>query len=90
MITGNEDLSPNNALSVRKASDVSNKDGSLIKVIIISRAGSEGLDFANIRQVHILEPWYNTNRIEQTIGRAVRNCSHKNLPFKERNVMIFW
>lgn len=89
MITGNEDLSPNNALSVRKASDVSNKDGSLIKVIIISRAGSEGLDFANIRQVHILEPWYNTNRIEQTIGRAVRNCSHKNLPFKERNVMIF-
>lgn len=89
MITGNEDLSPNNALAVKKASDDSNKDGKIIKVIIISRAGSEGLDFANIRQVHILEPWYNTNRIEQTIGRAVRNCSHKNLPFKERNVMIF-
>lgn len=89
MITGNEDLSPNNALAVKRASDEANKDGSIIKVIIISRAGSEGLDFANIRQVHILEPWYNTNRIEQTIGRAVRNCSHKNLPFKERNVMIF-
>lgn len=89
MITGNEDLSPNNALAVKKASDESNKDGSIIKIIIISRAGSEGLDFANIRQVHILEPWYNTNRIEQTIGRAVRNCSHKNLPFDQRNVMIF-
>ena len=89
MITGNEDLSPNNALAVKTASDTKNKDGSVIKVILISRAGSEGLDFANIRQVHILDPWYNTNRIEQTIGRAVRNCSHKNLPFNQRNVQIF-
>lgn len=89
MITGSEDLSPNNALSVKIASDKSNVDGDVIKVIIISRAGSEGLDFANIRQVHILEPWYNTNRIEQTIGRAVRNCSHKLLPFNKRNVMIY-
>jgi superfamily II DNA or RNA helicase len=89
LITGSEDLSPNNALSVKTASDKSNVDGSIIKIVIISRAGSEGLDFANIRQVHILEPWYNTNRIEQTIGRAVRNCSHKLLPFKKRNVMIF-
>ena len=47
------------------------------------------MDFKNIRQVHILEPWYNTNRIEQIIGRAVRTCSHKLLPFSERNVMIF-
>ena len=89
MITGNDDLSPNNKLAVKIASGKENVDGSLIKIIIISRAGSEGLDFANIRQVHILEPWYNTNRIEQTIGRAVRNCSHKLLPFKKRNVTIF-
>jgi superfamily II DNA or RNA helicase len=89
MITGNEDLSPNNALAVKKASSDENKEGDIIKVIIISKAGSEGLDFANIRQVHILDPWYNTNRIEQTIGRAVRNCSHKGLPFEKRNVMIF-
>jgi hypothetical protein len=36
-----------------------------------------------------MEPWYNMNRIEQIIGRAVRNCSHKELPFKDRNVLIF-
>jgi hypothetical protein len=29
------------------------------------------------------------NRIEQIIGRGVRNCSHKDLPFIERNVEIF-
>ena len=29
------------------------------------------------------------NRLEQIIGRAVRTCSHKELPFDERNVEIF-
>ena len=36
-----------------------------------------------------LEPWYNLNRTDQIIGRAVRNKSHCDLPFKERNVQIF-
>ena len=90
MITGDKDLSPNNSLAVKKASEEENKDGQEIKIILISRAGTEGLDFKNIRQVHILEPWYNTNRLEQTIGRAVRTCSHIKLPFSKRNVMIFF
>jgi hypothetical protein len=58
-------------------------------VVIISKAGSEGIDFKNVRQVHIMEPWYNMNRIEQIVGRAVRNCSHADLPFAERNVQLF-
>jgi hypothetical protein len=66
-----------------------NKDGTKIKVVIISRAGSEGLDFANIRQVHILDAWYNLNRTGQIEGRAIRNLSHCNLEIKERNVLIF-
>mgnify|MGYP003320369077 CR=1 FL=1 len=66
-----------------------NINGDNIKVIIVSRAGSEGMDFKNIRQMHILDPWYNLNRTNQTIGRAVRNLSHCMLPFKERNVEIF-
>ena len=37
----------------------------------------------------MLDPWYNMNRIEQIIGRAVRTCSHKDLSFKHRNVEIF-
>jgi len=89
MITGDKMLSPNNIVDVKIASNNENKDGSVIKVVLISRAGSEGLDFTNIRQIHIMEPWYNTNRIEQIIGRGVRTCSHKMLPFSKRNVMIF-
>jgi hypothetical protein len=60
-----------------------------VKVVLISKAGSEGIDFKFIRQIHILEPWYNMNRIEQIIGRGVRNFSHKDLPFEKRNVEIF-
>jgi superfamily II DNA or RNA helicase len=89
MITGNPRLSPNNDADIKAATGIDNKDGHKIKVIIISRAGSEGVDFKFIRQVHILEPWYNMNRVEQIIGRAVRNFSHKDLPFEQRNVQIF-
>lgn len=89
MITGDSLFSQNNAEDLSFITKADNKDGSKVKVIIISKAASEGLDFANIRQVHILEPWYNLNRIEQIIGRGVRNLSHCSLPFKERNVEIY-
>ena len=89
MITGEKSLSPNNSDEVKRLTSVDNKNGEKIKVVLISQAGSEGLDFKFIRQVHILEPWYNMNRIEQIIGRAVRTCSHKDLPFKERNVELY-
>jgi len=89
MITGDPKLSPNNLDDVKAATQKSNINGNNVKVIIISQAGSEGLDFKFIRQVHILEPWYNLSRIEQIVGRAVRNCSHKDLPLEERNVQIY-
>ena len=89
MITGDKAYSPDNIKDIKAITDDDNIRGEKIKVVLISKAGSEGLDFKNIRQVHILEPWYNTNRIEQIIGRAVRTCSHKLLPFVERNVEIY-
>ena len=89
MITGDSRLSPNNDFEVKSLTNENNLNGEKIKVVLISKAGSEGIDFKFIRQVHILDPWYNMNRIEQTIGRAVRNFSHKDLPFKKRNVQIF-
>ena len=89
MITGEKMYSPDNARDIKAITNDDNINGEKIKVVLISKAGSEGLDFKNIRQVHILEPWYNTNRIEQIIGRAVRTCSHKLLPFVERNVEIY-
>ena len=89
MITGDPSFSPNNANDIKYVTSKDNKNGELVKVIIISKAASEGLDFKNIRQVHIMEPWYNMNRIEQIIGRGVRNLSHCGLPFEDRNVEIY-
>jgi len=89
MITGEKSLSPDNLAEFKACTNPENKDGSVVKVVLLSQAGGQGLDFTNIRQVHILEPWYNMNRLEQVIGRAVRNCSHKSLPLEKRNVQIF-
>lgn len=89
MITGDKSFSHNNDGDIKQITHPDNKDGKNVKVILLSRAGAEGLDFANIRQVHIMEPWYNMNRIEQIIGRAVRNLSHCQLEFTKRNVEIY-
>jgi superfamily II DNA or RNA helicase len=69
--------------------DKKNIFGKLIKIILISPAGSEGISLLNVRQVHIMEPYWNEVRIVQLIGRAIRACSHKNLPINERKVDIY-
>ena len=92
MITGDKTLSPNNVYDLVAATNNNNINGDKVKVILISLAGAEGLDFKFIRQVHIMEPWYNLSRIEQIIGRAIRHCSHKNLPFEKtecRNIFAW-
>lgn len=89
MITGDIEHSPNNNEELELLNSAKNLNGETCKVVLISQAGSEGLDFKNLRQVHIMEPWYNLNRIEQIIGRAIRNCSHKNLPLNKRNCQIY-
>lgn len=89
MITGDKEYSPNNKEDVQELNKVENANGKNIKVVIISRAGGEGIDYKNIRQIHVLDPWFNLNRIEQIIGRGVRNLSHCALPFEDRNVEIF-
>ena len=74
---------------LRVVASPENSDGSRIKIVIGSTVASEGLDFKNIRSIHILEPWHNINKIEQVIGRGIRNCSHKELEPKERNVTVY-
>ena len=89
MITGDKYFSPNNSEDLKNVVNSDNKYGNKIKVVLITRAAAEGMDFKNIRQLHIMEPWYNSSRIEQIVGRTVRNLSHCMLPFEERNVEIY-
>lgn len=63
--------------------------GRVADVILITQAGSEGISLRNVRQVHILEPYWNWIRVKQVIGRAVRARSHSLLPPNQRNVDVF-
>lgn len=66
-----------------------NKYGKYCKIIMISPAGAEGISLSNVRQVHIVEPYWNEVKIEQVIGRALRFCQHKDLELDKRKVDVF-
>lgn len=60
-----------------------------IKVLFISKAGSEGLDLKNTSNIIIMESGWNENSIEQIIGRGVRYKSHEALSKSKRNVTVY-
>ena len=66
-----------------------NLHGEIIQTLMITQSGSEGISLKNVRQVHILEPYWNDIRIKQVIGRAIRAKSHISLPPDERIVDVF-
>ena len=68
---------------------VSQYNKGALKALIVSSSGGEGLDLKGTRQVHILEPHWNEEKINQVIGRAVRMDSHKALPPRDRNVEVY-
>jgi hypothetical protein len=66
-----------------------NRDGSLIKVMLGSPSIKEGVSLLRVKEVHVMEPYWNMSRMDQVIGRAIRFCSHKDLPPDEREVEVF-
>ena len=95
LLTGDRDITRlETSRAIEKAVEIvnskSNEYGKEVKIIVGNKVVAEGIDFKRIRQVHIVEPWYNLQTLEQIIGRADRNCSHIDLPEAERNVEIFF
>ena len=67
-----------------------NADGSYVKVALLrTRKYYQGVDFKNIREVHIVGVPPDIRTYQQMIGRARRNCSHKTLPKKDWTVKVF-
>jgi superfamily II DNA or RNA helicase len=58
------------------------------KHLLISGAGAEGLDLKGVKLMQLLEPHWNTPKLDQVKARAVRYKSHAHLPKNERNVTI--
>jgi Helicase conserved C-terminal domain len=66
-----------------------NHMGEIIKVLMITASGSEGINLRSTRYVHVMEPYWHPARIEQVIGRARRICSHKELPEELQTVEVY-
>ena len=72
-----------------KSKDVYNDPNSGINVLIISKAGTEGVDTKNTQQFFLYEPQFNEATSEQAIARAVRFKSHISLPENQRFVNVY-
>jgi len=80
---------PNNIATQLRARSTNNNMGEVIKVLMITSAGSEGINLRNTRYVHVMEPYWHPVRVEQVIGRARRICSHQGLAEQYRTVEVF-
>jgi hypothetical protein len=80
---------PNNIAAQLRRKSADNNLGEIVKVLMITSAGSEGINLRNTRYVHIMEPYWHPVRVEQVIGRARRICSHKDLPLELQTVEVF-
>ena len=86
---GDWDNVPNSIATQLRSKSSNNDMGEIIKVLMITAAGSEGINLRNTRYVHIMEPYWHPVRVEQVIGRARRICSHKSLPIELQTVEVF-
>lgn len=68
---------------------VKNRDGSILKIMFGTQSVMEGVDFKRVRQIHVLDPWWNDSRMQQIIARGVRLCSHRELPPQDHEVKVF-
>lgn len=83
-------IDPANRTKIKNMfNDNNNIRGNRCKVIMLSPSATEGIQLYDIRQEHIVEPYWTEVRIQQVIGRGIRQCSHKNLPMNERIVKIY-
>ena len=53
-----------------------NKNGKYLKFILGTKVMNEGITLENIKEIHILDVHYNLGKVDQVIGRGIRQCKH--------------
>ena len=76
------------ASPAQRAQMVADYNSGKTPLILLSGAGSEGLDLKGTKTIQLMEPHWNQSRIDQTIGRGIRYMSHAHLPEAERKVRV--
>lgn len=89
IFNSNWDSVPNTITDELTRISTNNFYGEIIKVLMLTASGAEGISLKNTRYVHIIEPYWHPVRVEQVIGRAKRICSHQDLPPQLRTVTVF-
>ena len=80
---------PSELVTELKKASLNNHYGEIIKIIMITASGAEGINLRNVRYVHLIEPYWHPVRTDQVIGRARRICSHKDLVPSQRQIDVF-
>ena len=89
MITG-KDSANKKKMSIDSYNNYGNDNflGTTCRVIIITRAGAEGVDLKRTYTIYILDGQWNDALYEQIVARAIRYKSHADLPISERYVNV--
>lgn len=66
-----------------------NRYGDIIKVLLVTEAGAEGISVREARHMHILESSPRMSKTIQAIGRVARYKSHILLPLDERKIKVW-
>lgn len=66
----------------------SNISGDMLRALLITQSGAEGISTLNVRKVLIVEPFWHFDRLGQVIGRARRAHSHDELPQEKRLIDV--
>ena len=69
--------------------NANNMDGSMIRIMIGSPSIKEGVSLLRVSQVHVMDPSWNISKLNQIMGRAIRFCSHKDVPKIRRHVEVY-
>ena len=89
IFNGTWDSVPSSLATKLRSMSANNNMGEVVKIIMITSSGSEGITLRNTRYVHIMEPYWHPVRTEQVIGRARRICSHQALAEEYKTVEVF-
>jgi superfamily II DNA/RNA helicase len=82
----------NGTVPKKKRQDIVNlfNDPDGPNVLIITKAGGEGLDLKGVRVVILFEKGLTISGMDQVIGRAIRYKSHDHDQFPKRDNLSFY
>lgn len=88
LMTGRDQNAQNFGKFKEQFNSDQNMHGQLIQVFVGSPKSGIAINLFHIKHIHIAGPWFNMTSIYQAIGRAHRQCGHRHLSYKDREIVV--